>query len=54
MSKPMKSWHITVLEGYKKVIVEKISFSVKEAKEIEKELKEQYKEPDYKVLRELF
>ena len=50
----MKSWHITVLEGYKKVILEKISFSAKESKEIQKELQEKYPEPAYKVLRELY
>lgn len=52
--KPMKAWHVTVLEGYKKVIVDKISFSAKDSKELQKQLQEQYPEPDYKVLRELY
>lgn len=54
MTKPMKSWHITVLEGYKKVIIDKICFTAKESKELQKELQEKYPEPDYKVLRELY
>lgn len=52
--KPMKAWHVTVLEGYKKVIIDKISFSAKDSKELQKELQEKYPEPDYKVLRELY
>ena len=50
----MKSWHVTVLEGYKKVIFEKVCLSVKESKEVLKECEEKYPPPDYKCLRELY
>jgi len=50
----MKSWHVTVLEDYRKVIIDKVCFTAKESKEVFKELQEKYPEPGYKVLRELY
>jgi len=54
----MKEWHVVVIEGMK-IHFDKIYFNVNDARRVEKEKKEEYKEqmaanPLLKVLREYY
>lgn len=53
----MKEWHVVVLEGHK-VLYDKIFFKVDEARQMEKDKKEEYderlKKKEVRVLREYY
>jgi hypothetical protein len=53
MAQKLKSWYVTVMEGYKQVFQKKC-LSVKEARDLVDAKKKEYPSPQYTVTRDEF